>query len=274
MTGTILHTDPVRAPGTEPDRWILFLAGIYGAGRNWGSVARRLVADRPDWGVVMVDLRGHGQSPTPPPPHDLHAVTDDLSATVRDLALPVRAMLGHSFGGKVSLLYALDHAPPLEQVWVVDSTPEARTPDGSAWGMLRVLREHPGPFPDRATAIAAVESAGYANAVAQWMSTNVVPGEDDTYRWRIDADVMEELLMDFFRTEAWDTLEHPPTGLDVHLIKATEGRVLEGEGLARVKEAAAARPDRVHLHEVEGGHWLNADNPDELHRLLVEWLPH
>ena len=29
----------------------------------------------------------------------------------------------------------------------------------------------------------------------------------------------------------------------------------------------------VHLHEVDGGHWLNADNPDALQRLLMEHTP-
>jgi esterase len=268
-----LHTDLVHAPGADPSSWMVFLAGIYGAGRNWASVARHLVRERPDWGVVLVDLRGHGQSPTPPPPHTLDAVLADLHQTLLRVALPVRGILGHSFGGKVALLYARDHAPPMEQAWVVDSTPAVRDPQGSAWEMLRVLRTHPGPFQDREEAIAAVESAGYANAVAQWMSTNVVRGDDDLYRWRLDPDVMESLLRDFFRTDAWDVVEHPPTGLTVHLIRATKSAVLDPEAARQVRSASADDPEHVFLHDVEGGHWLNADNPDALHELLTGHLP-
>jgi len=273
VQGTLLHTDQVTAPGVDPSSWILFLPGIYGAGRNWGSVARRLVRDRPDWGVIMVDLRGHGQSPTPPPPHTLDAVLADLNRTVRDLALPTRAILGHSFGGKVAMLYGQDHAPPMEQVWVIDSTPDTRSPQGSAWDMRMVLRDSPGPFADRGEAIAAVENAGYPNPVAQWMATNVIPGEDGRLRWRLDPEVMEALLLDFFGSDAWDVLEHPPTGLDVHLIRATQSTVLSGPALERATEATRTRPTRIFLHDVEGGHWLNADNPDALHRLLTQGLP-
>jgi len=37
-------------------------------------------------------------------------------------------------------------------------------------------------------------------------------------------------------------------------------------------EAAAARSERVHLHRIEGGHWVNADNPDGLVELLAREL--
>src|SRR4051812_24710793 len=58
----ILAHTRVAAPGRTPERWLLVLHGIYGAGRNWGSIARRLVEARPEWGAVLVDLRMHGQS--------------------------------------------------------------------------------------------------------------------------------------------------------------------------------------------------------------------
>ena len=44
------------ARGT-PARWLLLTHGIYGAGSNWRGIARKLVERRPDWGVVLVDLR-------------------------------------------------------------------------------------------------------------------------------------------------------------------------------------------------------------------------
>ena len=53
---TLAHTR-VTAAGATPERWLLVLHGIYGSGRNWGSIARRLVDARPEWGVLLVDLR-------------------------------------------------------------------------------------------------------------------------------------------------------------------------------------------------------------------------
>jgi pimeloyl-ACP methyl ester carboxylesterase len=267
---TLLHHDLLAAPDAEPSRWLFVLAGIYGAGRNWNGVSRAVVRARPEWGVVAVDLRGHGASPTMDPPHTLQACVEDLNALATSLPSRPEAILGHSFGGKVALLYGDEPDHGILSTWVVDSTPDAGSPRGSAWGMLEVLRGAPGPFPSRDDAIAAVQAHGYAAPVARWMGTNVVPRGDD-YGWRLDPDLMEALLRDFFHTDAWSAVEgaHGP---DVHLVQATESSILTAEAVARIEHAGEVT-ERAHLHRVEGGHWLNADNPEALVRLLVEGLP-
>lgn len=320
----ILAHDRVAAPGAEPARWMLVLHGIYGAGRNWGSVARRFVRARPEWGVLLVDLRLHGGSRGFAPPHTLEACVDDLGRLVAHTGLPVDALLGHSFGGKVALLYLAETGAtsaarsgalgstggddgfggePRAAVrvpsvtWVVESTPAERPPEGSAWKMLGVLRSHPGPFADRAEAITAVESSGFSNAVAQWMATNAVPASrvpeappleharrsdadggagsssDAELIWRLDPDDMEALLRDFFATDAWPVLEHPPEGARIHVVRARESRVLDEVSRGRILRAGQATRGRVRLHEVSGGHWVNADDPEGLQRLLVESMP-
>lgn len=283
----ILAHDRVTAPGAVPDRWLLVLHGIYGAGRNWGSVARRFVRARPEWGALLVDLRLHGDSGGLGPPHTIPSCVEDLVRLVEHERLPVDAVLGHSFGGKVALLYLAEAAaggrvsvPAV--TWVVESTPAVRSPEGSAWKMLGVLRAHPGPFADRAAGIAAVESSGFPNPVAQWMATNLVPrggakapggGSNDGLVWRLDPDDMEALLRDFFATDAWPVLERPPEGARIHVVKAVESSVLNEGASERIEEIASRTRDAVSLHTVSGGHWVNADDPDGLHRLLMEYMP-
>jgi pimeloyl-ACP methyl ester carboxylesterase len=261
---------------------MLVLHGIYGAGRNWASVARRFVRARPEWGAVLVDLRLHGDSRAFEPPHTVEACADDVKRLITHTGLSVDAVLGHSFGGKVALLYLRDAGaerggtgpvvvPSL--TWIVESTPAARRPEGSAWAMLDVLRGSPGPFADRAAAVAAVEASGFPNRVAQWMATNLVPASAGQLAWRLDPDDMESLLRDFFATDAWSVVEHPPMGSQVHVIKARESSVLDEEACNRVEAAHHATGGRVRLHRVEGGHWVNADDPEGLHRLLMEYMP-
>ena len=265
----LLHHDLITAPDASPERWLFLLHGIYGAGRNWNAVSRAVVRARPDWGVVAVDLRGHGASPTLSPPHTLQACVDDLDTLAEALEVRPQGILGHSFGGKVALLYGDDPAHGIRETWVVDSTPDAREPDGSAWAMLRVLREAPGPFASRGEAVEAVVDRGYALPVGRWMATNLDP-DGDVFRWRLDADQMEALLRDFFRIDAWPAVEgaHGPR---IHLIQATDSSILTPEAVARAENAGHAT-GRVEVHRVEGGHWLNADNPDALVALLSEEL--
>jgi pimeloyl-ACP methyl ester carboxylesterase len=229
----------------------------------------KLTAARPDWGAALIDLREHGGSGGFEAPHTVRRAATDLE-TIRDFA-PARAVLGHSFGGKVALAYAEGAPAGLEQVWVVDSTPSAREPGGSAWAMLHSVTSAPDRFESRAAAIDALVERGVERPVAQWMATNL-EARGDVYEWRIDFDDMRALLDDFFELDAWRVIDAPPAGLSVHVVKATESSVLSDDDAERLDAARhAGRP--VHLHTVRSGHWVNADNPDALVELLEEHLP-
>ncbi|MBV9774153.1 MAG: alpha/beta hydrolase [Gemmatimonadetes bacterium] len=275
MNGTaerpILAHSRVVAAGHTPERWLLVLHGIYGSGRNWGSVARRVVEARPEWGILLVDLRLHGQSRGFAGPHTLAAAAADVDALVEHLDFHAAAVLGHSFGGKVALVYAGHHADGLRQVWVMDSTLDVREPSGSAWRMIEAVRALPPEFASRAEAVEGLERAGYPTGLGQWMAMNL-ENQDGVYRWRLDLDGVEEMLRDFFRTDLWHVVESPPAGAEVHVVKATESNSLDEESEARL-EALGRSNGRVFLHRVQGGHWINTDNPDAIVKLLVDSLP-
>ena len=271
MADPILSHDRVTADDAEPSRWIYVLHGVYGAGRNWASVIRRIVRELPDWGALLVDLRQHGDSQGFAPPHTIQAAANDLDRLAEHTGLEPDAVLGHSFGGKVALVHARSTARPPQQVWVIDSTPQEREPDGSAWEMLELLESLPRRFDDRDDLIALLMERGQPKMVAQWMATNLVSDNGD-YRWRFDFDSVRELLVSFFETDAWDVVESPADGMEVHLVKAEDSSILSGRALERA-EAAAASGDRTFVHRVAGGHWVNAQNPAALESLLVQMLP-
>ncbi|MBR9989698.1 MAG: alpha/beta hydrolase [Gemmatimonadetes bacterium] len=271
MSDPILSHDRVVDEGAEPRAWMYVLHGVYGAGRNWASVIRRIVRERPDWGALLVDLRQHGDSQGFAGPHTVQAAAADLDRLAEHTGIRPDVVIGHSFGGKVALVHAgLSKAPP-RQVWVIDSTPQQREPDGSAWDMLELLESLPHHFDSRDDLIAQLMERGQPKPLAQWMATNLV-AHDGGYRWRFDFDSIRELLLSFFDTDAWDVVENPPDGMEVHLVKAEDSRVLSGAALERA-EAAAAEEAGTFVHHVAGGHWVNADNPAALESLLVQMLP-
>lgn len=267
---TPLHLDTLAAPGASPARRLLLLHGIYGAGRNWRTVARRLVNARPGWGVTLVDLRAHGRSPRLAP-HTIEACAADLAGVEARLGAPADAVLGHSFGGKVALVHARRAGAADRRYWIIDSSPGAGRPAGGAWRMLGVLRRHPGPFGSRAEAAAAVEGAGYSRLVAAWMASNVGREGVEGWVWRLDPDEMEGYLRDYFRSDVWDVVEEPPAGVTIHFVKASASSVLGADAVKRIR-GAGRRNGRVFLHEVDGGHWLNTENPAALHELLAAGL--
>jgi pimeloyl-ACP methyl ester carboxylesterase len=266
----ILRYETIAAEAATPTRFAYFLHGIFGSGRNWAGVARRLVRAKPEFGVRLIDLRQHGASQNFEPPHTIAASAADLERLAAQLKEQPSAVLGHSFGGKVALMYAREHGDALDQVWLIDSTPDARAPSGTAWQMLQLVRKAPSQYASRDELVALLAQSGIAEPVGQWMATNL-ERVDGVFRWRFDLDAIEQLMNDFFVVDLWDIVEDPPGHMQVHIVKAEESSVLTPEAVQRI-QAAAARTSRVFFHEVSGGHWVNADTPAALHDLLVQYL--
>lgn len=265
----LLNHDEIRSE--QPDARMLYvLHGIYGAGRNWSSVVRRFVRSRPDWSARLIDLRQHGGSQGFAGPHTLTTAAQDLDALAAHIGEKPRVVLGHSFGGKVALMYARHHGDELSQVWVIDSTPEARAPDGSAWQMLHVIRSAPQEFKTRDELVDYLGGAGIDRGTAQWMATNL-ENREGVFTWRFEFDAMEELLRDFFNQDMWDVLESPPADTEIHLVKAEQSSVLTPAAVERI-EALNRDHGRVFLHRVAGGHWVNAENPEALLTLMTKYL--
>lgn len=270
-TVPILNSTSIASDEKRPDSWLFLLHGIYGSGRNWGSLARRLVEERPEWGVLLVDLRLHGGSTEGfDPPHTVQACADDVARLEDHLGFSANALLGHSFGGKVALVRARGESA-LRQVWVADSTLRTGEPSGSAWRVIEIVRALPDTFESRDQVADALEREGYARGVGQWLAMNL-ERTDSGFRWKLDWDGVEAMLRDYFRTDVWRMIEDPPAGTEVHVIRATKSDAVDVEAQERIRQAGE-RTGRVSLHEVDAGHWLNVDNPDAVLDLLVAHLP-
>lgn len=264
-----LHHDAIVAPGHAPARWLLLTHGILGAGGNWRGVARKLVASRPEFGVLLVDLRGHGRSPDGAPPHTVATCAADLVRLIaeeREIGRHVTALAGHSFGGKVVAVTAARLALPPAQVWLLDSAPGPH-PRGrpSVQRVLDVLAALPPTFADRAAFEAAVLAAGQPPAIAQWLALSLRPTVTPTEprSLRFDLAQIRALIADYLQIDTWPGLL--ATGAALHLVVAGNSDAVGADDLAR----AAAAPT-AHVHRIDGaGHWLNADAPDAVVALLV-----
>lgn len=124
MLATIRH--PATTPTGAPP--LIIAHGLYGSGRNWGVIARRL-ADIRD--VVAVDMRNHGASPRSSS-HSYADLAADLAEIARDID-PAGGvdLLGHSMGGKAAMHLALTNGAAIRRLIVADIAPVAYDHDQS-----------------------------------------------------------------------------------------------------------------------------------------------
>jgi pimeloyl-ACP methyl ester carboxylesterase len=244
---------------------MIMLHGIYGRGRNWQAIAKAVVAARPDYACWLVDLPHHGESGAGAHGDSIRGFAEDLQDWCDAEGLVPDVVLGHSFGGKVALALAerLQNQPL--QVWVIDSTPETKSPGGSAWDMLRLIRGMPQTFATREEAAEAIMAGGYSRGVATWMSSNLVR-RGEQFEWQLDFSVMEPLLHDFFTTDLWPVVEHHAPGHTLHFLKASTSSAMSDDAASRVEALSDAQ---VSLHRRDGTHWIHAESPAIVIDLLL-----
>jgi esterase len=275
-----LVTAPSVTPEHPPTRWMLFLHGILGSGANWRTFAKQIVAAKPEWGAVLVDLRLHGESQREfPPPHTLASAAGDVQELIATLesapgAAPVRGVLGHSFGGKVALELARQRSGDVDQLFVIDSTPSAR-PDGrgseSTQHIVDLLTDLPTEFPDRAAFTAWIEARGVSRPTAMWLAMNVRPLPQTTrFVFRVDIVGIREMLADYFRVDLWGFLEHPPADapMRAHLIVGGRSGVVDEADREHAKRCPTTTLDVIE----EADHWVHVDAPDALRALVLGYL--
>jgi pimeloyl-ACP methyl ester carboxylesterase len=257
----------VSAPGSTPSRWMLVLHGILGSGGNFRSFARRVALAYPDWGMVLVDLRAHGQSLDAPPPHTVAAAAEDLVHLGSALGLEVRGVMGHSFGGKVALAYAEKRRGELDEVWVLDASPGPRADGMQSEGaprVIAVLDALPETFPSRERFMETLRERGLSQQITEWLAMNVRRA-DDGFRFRLDLGVIKALLADCFALDLFPALEDPGLARRVHFVLGGRSDTVSGTDRAHLEALAAQGPLALSVTVLDdAGHWLHADDPDGL----------
>lgn len=94
---------------------------MHGWGCNHTTLASiERVALECGYRVINVDFPGFGQSTEPPVVWGVEEYTRTIEQLVRELGIKNPILLGHSFGGRVGILYASRH-PEVEKLILVDA---------------------------------------------------------------------------------------------------------------------------------------------------------
>lgn len=255
----LAHTVVGAADAT---RSAFILHGILGSGRNWRAFTRRLVEVAPSWRFVLVDLRNHGDSHPAPPPHTLAACAQDLAELGREIGRP-EVVIGHSFGGKVALVYGRD-VDPAAGIGVIDAVPFAvEELDDEVLGVLGLVERLPMPVQQHAEVQQAFLAAGFSELLAGWMTTNL-RRDADGLRWRLHVPALREMLRSYAEEDLGDWLAQ---ARDVLIVRALRSSRWTPEVLRRLSGSRGVR-----VEAVDAGHWVHVEAAEALVALLEGWL--
>ncbi len=94
---------------------ILFIHGLGGTRQHWQQTLPALSSN---YRVLAVDLPGYGDSRLQKVPQDsmLHYFSASLLALMDSLSIPEAHLVGHSMGGQIAMLFALEHPERVQKL--------------------------------------------------------------------------------------------------------------------------------------------------------------
>ncbi|WP_420012919.1 alpha/beta fold hydrolase [Tateyamaria sp.] len=235
---------------------LLIAHGLYGSGRNWGVIAKRLSDTRK---VVTVDMRNHGYSFW----SDAHGYEDlalDLSEVIDHIGAPMD-VVGHSMGGKAAMMLALTRPETLRRLVVGDIAPVAYS--HSQIQFIDAMRAVDlGAVARRSEADAQLADLGVDPALCSFLTQSLdVAGK----KWRFNLDALAQNM---------------PAILSFPEVQTRyDGPVLFLSGGASEYVARDYRPTITGLFPnarfakiPKAGHWLHAEFPREFEGTVRAYL--
>jgi pimeloyl-ACP methyl ester carboxylesterase len=254
-----LHTTSLGESGSR----VVFCHGLFGQGKNFSAIGKALAADHR---VLLVDMPDHGQSPWSER-FDYLAAADQVAALL-SADDPV-ALVGHSMGGKISMVVALLHPDLVERLVVVDVAPVPY--DHSAEferyiaGMRAIDLDR---LRQRSEADASLRDA-VADPTVRGFLLQSLRREHDHWRWLLNLDLLGR---DLDTITGWpeDRLEGtPPYDGPVLWMGGQQSRYVSPEYVDAM-DRWFPRNRRV---TVKGaGHWVHSEQPEVFVEVLRRFL--
>lgn len=250
MLNMISHGEPTDQPG------LLIAHGLYGSGRNWGVIAKRLSDTRQ---VVAVDMRNHGQSDWTDT-HSYQELADDLADVLTHLGGSFDVM-GHSMGGKAAMVLALQKPALVDRLIVADIAPVTYTHTQM-------------PFIDamKSVDLSSIEKRSDASALLepnvddpQLISFFLQSLDVKNRRWILNLDTLAQempKIMSF--PEITDSFDGPTLFLSGAL-----SDYVQSDHRPEIKRLFP----RAQFAKIPGAeHWLHAQKPREFEAAIRAWL--
>lgn len=237
---------------------LVLLHGLFGSLENLSGLARVLGANHT---VYSVDLPDHGRSPHTER-SDLAAMVDGVRRWMDAQQLSRAILVGHSLGGKVAMELALQNPDRVTGLVVMDVAPVAYDSrhDNVFQGLLSVPVEE---IQSRARADEALKVSIADAAVRGFLLKNLVK-EGEGFRWRMNLQGLHRGYRQLIAGNSAGNFDGPTL-----FVRGGQSDYIQPGAEADIQQRfPQARIETVE----EAGHWLHAEQPDAVGRIIAGFL--
>ena len=240
-------------------RPVLIVHGLFGSSQNWQTFAKMLI--QYNFRVITVDLRNHGNSFH----HDVHnyeEMASDLTSVIEKLGAPVD-IIGHSMGGKSAMLLSCLHPSYVNKLVVLDIAPVKYT-HSQLDKVLALLNVDLSSFTKRSDVDRMLSRDIPDKRERSFLMLNL-DRKDGALKWKINLNALKRCMpeiMDFPQK----SLKFTKPSL---FVSGSNSSYIKKEYLRHIKNIFP----NYRLEVIRNsGHWIHADNPEDLFFTLRDFF--
>lgn len=230
---------------------VVFLHGLFGQGKNFGTVATRLQHDAT---CHLLDLPNHGRSSwteTFSLDNQAEVVGDWLAARF-DRPVP---LIGHSLGGKIAMRLALRRPELVDRLMVVDISPARNVAAAQFVNLVAALRSLDlDEVTSRTQADEALKELIPDDVVRRFLLQNL-RRRGESWSWQANLDLLADSL---HAVGGWPSMEGSYDG-PVLWVAGGRSPYVQPEHMEPMRRLF---PRVLQVTLKRAGHWVHADDPD------------
>lgn len=239
---------------------LFILHGLFGSADNWQTLGRKWSEH---YKVFLIDQRNHGHSP-----HSdewtYNAMVGDVIELMNDHGISKVNVIGHSMGAKTAMQLAVDNSHLVNKLIVADMAPRYYPPHhGTILAALNSLDLSV--IKTRKGAEDHFAKYDFDFGTKQFLLKNLYWANDEQLAWRFNLKTITEKIESV--GESFDT-SNAPCLVDCLFIRATKAKYFTDDD---AKLVATLFP-KSKVVNMDCGHWLHAEKPEEFYTLCTEFL--
>ncbi len=253
---------------------LIILHGLYGSSDNWVTIGRAL-SDK--YEVWLLDQRNHGKSPHSDE-HTYQLMQEDLLEFMNDNNIEKAILIGHSMGGKTAMRFAMEQPERLISLIIIDIAPKSyafslnskvETLNHKIIMESMMSLDFSG-IKDRHQLEDLMIKKIRSTKIRQFILKNVKRQKDNQFGWVLNLNSLyknlEHILNGFSEsTNIGDEI----TGLPVLFVRGGESKYINQDDCDKIFSIFPY----AEIATIENaGHWLHAEQPDELLKILDEFI--